>query len=150
MSELEPTVDAGLEALGVDVTRLGPRAWGVRLPSQARGTLTVGLEGMERTLRLTAFVMRAPDRHHEAVYARLLAKNLTMFRWAFALDELGDVYLCARVPVEDVAEDLLDELLGGAVLYLDEVYELIVRTGFDIPPEVSLSGPPPSPAEPAG
>lgn len=146
MSDLERRVDAALGALGADYDRLGPRAWGVRLPSQARGTLTVGLDGRERTLRLTAFFMRAPDRNHEAVYGRLLAKNLEMFRWAFALDELGDVYMVARFPWADVGEDLLDELLGLALVYCDEVYEVTVRTGFDIPPDVSLSGPPPPPA----
>lgn len=146
MSDLATRVHGALTALDVEFTVLGSGQWGVVLPSQARGSLTVALRGGERTLHLTAFLMRAPDRHHEAVYARMLTKNLTMYRWAFALDELGDVYLTARVPEAAVDEALMDELLGLGVVYADEVYDVLVRTGFDIPPGVSLSGPPTPPA----
>lgn len=145
MADPAPHIAAALRDLGVDHERLGPLQWGVQLPSQARGEWAVGLRAGERTLTLTAFFMRAPDRHHEAVYARLLSKNLTMYRWCFALDELGDVYLTCRLPQEAVDAAVLDEVLGLAVVYGDEVFEIAVRTGFDIPDDVSLTGPPPAP-----
>lgn len=138
-----------LEQLGADAERVGPREWGVRLPSEARGAITAGIGCGERTVVLRAFFLRGPDRDHESVYRLLLRRNLDLRVWRFALDPSGDVHLVADVPVAEVTADRLDELLGQLVVCVDETFERTMRLGFDVPAGVRVTGAPPPPP-PAG
>lgn len=113
----------------------------VTLPSERRGSFLLSITPMERALMLRAFIMRNPDRQHEAVYHRLLRRSFDATDWRFALDEDDDVYLVAYVPHSAAAEDVLDGLLGGACASVDAVFEGIARVGFDIPDDVSLRPP---------
>lgn len=135
-----------LDDMGVGAERVGPREWALRLPSDARGSVAVGIACGERTVTVRAFFMRAPDRDHAAVYRRVLRKNHDMHEWRFCVDDAGDLFLVASVPAVDVTEERLDDLLGLLVVYVDETFEATVRAGFDIPPGVSVSGPPPRPS----
>lgn len=114
----------------------------VALPSQARGGIGVLIRCNERTASLTAFIMRRPDRDTEAVQFRLLRRNLETPWWRFAVDDHGDVFAVAHADAGTLEGDGLDDLLGLLVSTVDEVYEPLVRTGFDIPEGISLSGPP--------
>lgn len=131
---------AGLLALDLEPVVVADGV-AVRLPSERRGSFVLLIAPTERALAMRAFVMRAPDRRHEAVYRRLLAKNLDAADWRFALDEWGDVYLTAYVPQDVIRTGQLDGLLGGACAAVDAVFEGIARTGFDIPDEVALRPP---------
>ena len=71
--------------------------WSVELPSLKRGVIGVGFLAHERTVRMATFVMRAPDRDHEAVYRRMLERNLQMAYWRFGLDPDGDLFLAAHL-----------------------------------------------------
>jgi len=135
-----------LDELGADAERVGPREWGVRLPSLARGAITAGIGCGERTVTLRAFFMRGPDRDHDAVYRRVLRKNLDLRDWRFAVDDSGDLYLAADLPIGEISADRLDGLLGQLVLCVDETFESVVRLGFDVPEGVRVTGPPPAPA----
>jgi len=116
----------------------------VVLPSDARGGFPVEIRRTERAVALRGFLMRRPDRHHLDVYARLLRKNFDARDWRFAVDDHGDVFITAYVAPDTVAGDGLDGLLGAACALVDAVFEGIARTGFDIPPEMSLRPPPPA------
>lgn len=149
-------MDAGTEQIadylaeiGADAQRAAEREWSVRLPSTKRGAVVAGLTVRERTLSITAFVVRAPDRDHEGVYRRLLQKNLSARAWRFAIDGDGDVFAVADAPLAALDADALDGLLGELCTLVDEVFEGIVRTGFDVP-EGTVFGPPPSAGAPAG
>jgi hypothetical protein len=134
-----------LDEIGADAERDGERRWGVRVPSQKRGAVTVGLEVRERTLAMRAFVVRGPDVRHRDVYRALLRRNLATRAWRFALDDDGDVHAVADAPLEGLDADGLDGLLGALCALVDESYEGIVRTGFDVP-EGTVFGPPPGAA----
>jgi hypothetical protein len=134
-----------LAEIGTDAERAGPREWAVRLPSTKRGAVTAGLVVRERSLIVTAFVVRGPDRAHEDVYRRLLHKNLETRTWRFAIDGDGDVFAVADVPLAGMDADALDGVLGELCTLVDEVYEGVVRTGFDVP-EGTVFGPPPGAA----
>ena len=132
-----------LEDLGAEHERRSDREWIVMLPSHKRGGIGTRLIAGERTLALRAFFMRGPDREHEAVYRRLLQKNLGTSAWRFALDRDGDVHLVAEEPLTALTEELLDELLGTLSTIVDETYESAVRTGFDVPEGTEFRPPPP-------
>jgi hypothetical protein len=138
-----------LDEIGADADRLGEREWGVRLPSEKRGAVTAGLVVRERTLTLRAFILRGPDRDHEGVYRRLLHKNLSTGAWRFAIDDHGDVFAVADVPLAGLDAEFLDGLLGSLCALVDETYESLVRMGFDVP-EGTVFAPPPGEGVSAG
>ena len=123
-----------LEQIGADTERVGPRSFAVRVPSERRGAVAALVDVDERTLRADTFFMRAPDRDHEAVYRRILRKNLGPGRWRFALDDDGDLYLTLRVPLAALGASELDEILGELSVTVDESFDGIMRLGFDVPP----------------
>ena len=129
-----------LTALGVEATHAASGAVTVRLPSQKRGIVAVHMRFEERSVQLQAFVMRGPDRAKEAIYARLLRRHFDRSRWRFALDDDGDIFLVARSDVDGLA-GRLDGLLGELSVIVDETYEGTLRTGFDVPDDVAVSGP---------
>jgi hypothetical protein len=131
-----------LDQIGAQTDRQGERDWGVSLPSSKRGAIGAALSVRERTLTIRAFVMRGPDRRHEDVYRRLLHKNLVTPHWRFALDDDGDVFLVCDAALEALDADGLDGLLGALCSVVDETYESIVRTGFDVPEGTEFRPPP--------
>lgn len=140
--DLVDRMAAALTDSGLEPDRVDERTLHVALPSDARGGIGVLVRCNERTATLTAFLMRRPDRETQEVQRRLLRRNLETPWWRFAVDDHGDVFLVAHADARTIAGDGLDDLLGLLVATVDAVYESLVRTGFDIPPGVSLSGPP--------
>lgn len=128
--------------LGLEPRRVEGGGVAVALPSEARGNFIVEIRRTERAVSLRSFIMRRPDRHHLEVYARLLRKNLDARDWRFAVDDDGDVHIGAYVPPGLLEGEGLDGVLGAACALVDAVFEGIARTGFDIPPEMSLRPPP--------
>jgi hypothetical protein len=131
-----------LAELGADVERRGEREWAVQVPCLKRGAIGVLVTARERSVGLRAFVVRAPDRAHEEVYARLLRKNLAVTDWRFGIDGPGDVYAVADAPLEGLDADRLDGLLGALSAMVDETFESVVRTGFDVPEGTEFRPPP--------
>ena len=131
-----------LDALDIAPERRGPREWSVAVPCSTRGAVGVLVGVRELTVTLRAFVVRAPDRDAEAVYARLLHKNLGTRHWRFAIDDLGDVFAVADARLEGLGVEMLDGLLGELSTLVDEVYETIVRMGFEVPAGTEFVPPP--------
>lgn len=130
------TIDDALTGIGVSYSRQGPRLWRVDVPAVDRRSVTVGIAADERTLNLTAFVLRAPDRNREQVYRRMLHKNIGMTAtgpWRFALDEHDDVYLVAQINLPQATEPALDHLLGALSSLVDATWIGLMRLGFDVP-----------------
>lgn len=116
----------------------GPRQWTVQVPVEKRGPLTVAIGVGDHTLTLRTFVMRGPDRAREDVYRRLLTKHFATRVWRFALDKHGDIFAVADVPLNALTEESLDGTLGLLAALVDETYEGILRTGFDVPDDITL------------
>jgi hypothetical protein len=131
-----------LDALDITAERRGPREWSVAIPCATRGDLGVLIGARELTVTLRAFMVRAPDRDADAVHARLLHKNLGTRHWRFAIDDLGDVFVVADARLAGLDADVLDGLLGELSTLIDEVYETVVRTGFEVPAGTEFAPPP--------
>lgn len=135
-------VAAHLAELGADVERRADREWVVQVPCAKRGAIAVLVTARERSVGLRAFIVRGPDRRQEEVYARLLRKNLAVTDWRFGIDGPGDVYAVADVALAGLDADRLDGLLGALSAMVDETYESVVRTGFDVPAGTEFRPPP--------
>jgi len=102
----------------------------VTLPGEKKLQTPCRFDVGEHALGVHAFVARRPDENHERVYRWLLARNLTLYGVAFALDHMGDIYLDGRLPLSAVTPEEVDRLLGAVLTYADESFNTILELGF--------------------
>jgi hypothetical protein len=107
-----------------------PGEFVVQLPGEAKLATTVSLLVGDQGLSVSAFVVRHPDENHEAFYRWLLTRNSRLPGIAFALDQVGDVYLVGRVPVEGVTTATVDRLLGAVLSVADSSFNELLALGF--------------------
>ena len=115
---------------GIEWDEIGDGVFSFALPGERKLQTAVRLDLGPHALACHAFVCRAPDENHEAVYRWLLQRNLRMYAVAFAVDRLGDIYLDARLPLSMVNADELDQLLGSVLSNADESFNTILELGF--------------------
>ena len=84
----------------------------------------------DHSLSINAFVIRKPDENEDQVHHWCLTKNAAMYGLAFAINQLGDIYLVGRLPLEAVNERELDRLLGSVLQYSDSAFNPLLEIGF--------------------
>ncbi|MGZ4453865.1 MAG: YbjN domain-containing protein [Nocardioides sp.] len=122
-------IEQWLDANEIEWTRAG-ESWSFALPGEKKLQTPVRLDLGPHALGVHAFVCRKPDENFEGVYRWLLEKNMRMYAVAFGLDQLGDIYLDARLPLTTVTVEELDNLLGSVLAYADESFNTILELGF--------------------
>jgi hypothetical protein len=93
---------------------------------QTHCALVVG----DHSLSINAFVIRKPDENEAAVHHWCMSKNATMYRVAFAINSLGDIYLVGRLPLDAVNDQELDRILGAVLEYSDSSFNTLLELGF--------------------
>lgn len=133
-AQVEPAddVDAALmQALdGLAYERPRPRHYLVKLEGQHKLATMCWLIAGDHSLLVEAFVMRRPDEDHERLYNFLLTRNARMYGVAWAIDNIGDVYLVGRLPLSAVSAEEVDRLLGVVLSYADETFDTLLEIGF--------------------
>ncbi len=107
-----------------------PGTFVVVLPGERKLKTTVSLVVGAHSLSVNAFVARRPDENHEAVHRWLLERNTKLYAVAFAIDQLGDIYLSGRLPLAAVTADEVDRLLGAVLDAADSSFNTILELGF--------------------
>jgi hypothetical protein len=79
---------------------------------------------------INAFVIRKPDENAEQVHEWLLKKNASMYCVAFAINELGDIYLVGRLPFNSITERELDRVIGAVLQYSDSSFNPLLELGY--------------------
>jgi hypothetical protein len=130
-SRVESLLGEWLTEAGLEY-ELGARAgeYVVQLPGEAKLRTTASVLVGDRSLSVSAFVVRRPDENHEAFYRWLLARNARLPGVAFALDSLGDVFLVGRLPLAAVTEQTIDALLGAVLATADSSFNDLLVMGF--------------------
>lgn len=124
------TIRETLKAAELEFEEPREDAFFVKLPGQQKlATMTWLIVG-EHSLHVEAFFCRRPDENHAEFYRFLLEKNGHMYGVAFALDEVGDVHLVGKVPLQSVTPDEIDRLLGCVLTYSDENFNAALERGF--------------------
>ena len=123
-------VRAHLAEHDIEYTEPAEGVFSFSLPGERKLQTGVRVDVGAHALGVHAFVCRAPDENHEAVYRWLLERNLRMYAVSFAVDRLGDIYLDARLPLAAVSSEELDRLLGSVLTYADESFNTILEIGF--------------------
>ena len=120
---------AWCESSGLDFEIAGNTCT-VVLPGEHKLRTTCSLVAGEHSLSVNAFVARHPDENADAVHRWLLERNRRLFGIAYAIDQLGDIYLVGRIPAAAVTEQLLDQVLGAVLSEADGSFNTILELGF--------------------
>ena len=102
----------------------------ISLPGEKKLQTHCALIVGDHSLSINAFVIRKPDENKEAVFEYLLKKNASMYSIAFAVNELGDIYLVGRLPLDAVNEREIDRILGAVLQYADSSFNPLLELGF--------------------
>lgn len=95
-----------------------------------RKSMSVVFVAGQHYFRAESFVARNPDENHEQVYRWLLEQNITLVLARYGVDQFGDIYLSASVPIASVDEALIDQLLGVIVSNADTSFNTLIELGF--------------------
>lgn len=104
--------------------------WVLQLRGEKKHSITVLLALRERTLALESFFMRRPAENHAELYGLLLRANMRTYGIRFALDDIGDIFIVTRLPLQAVTEEELDRLLGAVLTTADELFMPAIEVGF--------------------
>jgi hypothetical protein len=121
---------AALEDREVEFEESRPGAFLVKLPGSHKLATMTWLVVGDHSLHVEAFFVRRPDENHGAFYRWLLERNARMFAVAFAVDNLGDVYLVGRLPLSAINAEEIDRILGSVLTYSDEWFDTALELGF--------------------
>lgn len=107
-----------------------PGRFSVELPGERKLKTSCSLAVRDYTLVVNAFVARHPDENHDGVHRWLLERNAKLSGVAFAVDQVGDIYLVGRLPLAAVTSDEVDRLLGVVLEAADSSFNTILELGF--------------------
>ncbi len=114
----------------LDAEQINPHTFLITLPGEKKLQTHCALVLGGHSLGINAFVIRKPDENIAAVHEWLLAKNASMYSVAFAINELGDIYLVGRLPLTAVTEQEIDRILGAVLQYSDSYFNPLLELGF--------------------
>jgi len=123
-------IDDFLSSHDLDYEQKDENTYLITLPGEAKQQTHCALVVGDHSLSINAFVIRKPDENKEAVFEYLLMKNASMYSIAFAVNELGDIYLVGRLPLDAVNEREIDRILGAVLQYADSSFNSLLELGF--------------------
>ena len=123
------TVEKFLTDQKVDFEKNG-KAFLVTLPGEKKLQTHCALVIGDHSLSINAFVIRKPDENESAVHHWCMSKNASMYGLAYAINELGDIYLVGRLPLDAVNAQELDRVLGSVMQYSDSAFNPLLELGF--------------------
>ena len=130
MIEPSAIIDDFLQSHDLDYDQKDEATYLITLPGQTKQQTHCALIIGDHSLSINAFVIRKVDENHQKVYEYLLRKNAGMYSIAFALNELGDIYLVGRLPLDAVNEQEIDRILGAVLQYADSSFNPLLELGF--------------------
>ncbi len=104
--------------------------WLVRLRGEERDVVTVWLALRQRSVHVECEITPAPENHVEDIYRYVLTKNAELRELHVALGPESGLYLVTHVPINEFTIERLDEVIGAALVTVDELYPTIMTSGF--------------------
>jgi hypothetical protein len=123
------TIEEFLESHDIDHDR-SENSFFLTLPGERKLQTHCAIVVGDHSVSINAFVIRKPDENSEAVHEWLLKKNASMYCVAFAINEMGDIYLVGRLPFNSITEQELDRVIGAVLQYSDSSFNPLLEIGF--------------------
>jgi hypothetical protein len=114
----------------LDYDRKDSNTFLVTLPGEKKLQTHCALIVGDHSVSINAFVIRKPDENAEKVFEWCMRRNASMYGVAYALNELGDLYLVGRLPLRAVTEKEIDRVLGSVLQYSDSSFNPLLELGF--------------------
>ena len=130
MIDPKAIIEDFLESHDLEFDRSNEKAFLITLPGEKKLQTHVALVIGDHSLSINAFVIRKPDENAEKVHEWLLQQNSSMYSVAFAVNELGDIYLVGRLPLNAVTDVEIDRILGAVLQYSDSSFNPLLEMGF--------------------
>jgi hypothetical protein len=128
MSALKTIADF-LQSEGIDFEEEG-NSFLITLKGEKKLQTHCALIVGDHSLSINAFVIRKPDENEDQVHHWCMSKNASMYGLAFAINQLGDIYLVGRLPLDAVNAKQLDRILGSVLQYSDSSFNPLLEIGF--------------------
>ena len=132
MAGIDPrvTIEEFLDSHDLEYERKDANTFLVTLPGEKKLQTHCALVVGDHSLSINAFVIRKPDDNADQVHAWCMLKNASMYGIAFAINEIGDIFLVGRLPLFAVNERELDRLIGSVLQYSDNSFNPLLELGF--------------------
>ena len=124
------TIEEFLDSHQIDYERNNESAFFLTLPGEKKLQTHCALVIGDHSMSINAFVIRKPDENVDIVHEWLLKKNASLYCVAFAINELGDIYLVGRLPFSSITEQELDRVIGAVLQYSDSSFNPLLELGF--------------------
>ena len=124
------TIEEFLDSHQIDYERNSESAFFLTLPGEKKLQTHCALVMGDHSMSINAFVIRKPDENVDIVHEWLLKKNASLYCVAFAINELGDIYLVGRLPFSSITEQELDRVIGAVLQYSDSSFNPLLELGF--------------------
>ena len=130
MIDSKAIIEDFLESHDLEFDHPDSKTFLITLPGEKKLQTHVALVIGDHSLSINAFVIRKPDENAEKVHEWLLQQNSSMYSVAFAVNELGDIYLVGRLPLNAVTDVEIDRILGAVLQYSDSSFNPLLEMGF--------------------
>jgi len=123
------TIEEFLESHEIEHDR-SDNSFFLTLPGERKLQTHCAIVVGDHSVSINAFVIRKPDENVAEVHEWLLKKNASMYCVAFAINEMGDIYLVGRLPFHSISEQELDRVIGSVLQYSDSSFNPLLEIGF--------------------
>ena len=123
------TIEEFLESHEIEHDR-SDNSFFLTLPGERKLQTHCAIVVGDHSVSINAFVIRKPDENVSEVHEWLLKKNASMYCVAFAINEMGDIYLVGRLPFHSISEQELDRVIGAVLQYSDSSFNPLLEIGF--------------------
>lgn len=123
------TIEEFLESHEIEHDR-NENSFFLTLPGERKLQTHCAIVVGDHSVSINAFVIRKPDENVAEVHEWLLKKNASMYCVAFAINEMGDIYLVGRLPFHSISEQELDRVIGAVLQYSDSSFNPLLEIGF--------------------
>jgi len=108
----------------------GQWQWLLRFAGEEKQFIALWLSVRQRTVYVESEIMPAPEENTEEVLRFALTKNAELYPLHIAIGPDSGLYLVTRFPVGEGSPELLDELCGATLRYVDELFPTMMARGF--------------------
>ena len=132
MIGIEPRtiIEEFLDSHDLEFERKDVNTFLVTLPGEKKLQTHCALIVGDHSLSINAFVIRKPDDNEAAVHSWCMAKNASLYGIAFAINDVGDIFLVGRLPLSAVNEQEIDRLIGTVLEISDTSFNPLLEIGF--------------------
>lgn len=132
MARIDPRIiiEEFLQSHEIEYEQRNENTFLVSLPGEKKLQTHCALVVGDHSLSINAFIIRKPEENREKVFEWCMRKNASMYGVAFAVNELGDLYLVGRLPLSVLSDQELDRLIGGVLQYSDAAFNPLLELGF--------------------